>query len=98
MNDKAYKSMRQAKARRRMELPPPDYYISPDIAKPVRRLTLEDCLTGATHTMTFFISAKRIDQFRVEVDGQPWKAKIGWSRALAALRKTQKPFSQMPTA
>lgn len=29
----------------------------------------------------------RIDCYRVEVDGVPWKQRVGWSRALEVLRK-----------
>lgn len=29
----------------------------------------------------------RIDCYRVEVDGAPWKPRVGWSRALEVLRK-----------
>ena len=29
----------------------------------------------------------RVDCYRVEVDGLPWKDRVGWSRALEVLRK-----------
>lgn len=84
----------RAKARKRLAAPPPDYIAAPDCSKPVRQLTITDLLTNESHTFTLFISAKRIDQYRVTVDGQPWKEKIGFSRILAALRKSQPRFSQ----
>lgn len=85
-----------AKARKRMELPPPDYPVLMDHAKPVRQLVITDLITNESHTFTMFISPHRIDQWRVDVDGKSWKERIGWSRVLAALRKSQPRFSQMP--
>jgi len=32
-------------------------------------------------------STTRIDCYRVEINGQPWRDRIGWSRILAAVRK-----------
>ena len=39
-----------------------------------------------THTLHFY-KTRRIDSFRVEADGRPWKC-CGWSAALARLRKS----------
>ncbi len=84
-----------AKARKRMAAPPPDYPIAPDYARPVRQLVITDLIANQSHTFTLFISPHRIDQYRVEVDGKPWKDRIGWSRILAAVRRSQARFSQV---
>ena len=95
MNAKHSANCVKAKARKRMASPPPDYPALLDHSKPVRRLTVEDLTTGESHTFTLFISASRIDQFRCDVDGKPWKEQIGWSRLMASIRKSQPRFSQM---
>lgn len=38
-----------------------------------------------THTLHLF-KTRRVDRYRVEADGKPWKS-CGWSVALAGLRK-----------
>jgi hypothetical protein len=38
-----------------------------------------------THTLHLF-KTRRVDMYRVEADGKPWKS-CGWSAALAGLRK-----------
>jgi hypothetical protein len=38
-----------------------------------------------THTLHLF-KTRRVDRYRVEADGKPWKS-CGWSSALAGLRK-----------
>ena len=39
-----------------------------------------------THTLHLY-RCGRIDQYRAEADGKPWKDRIGWSRVLAGLRR-----------
>lgn len=97
MNVKHSRNCVNAEARKRMAAPPPDYPVAPDCAKPVRQLVITDLLTNESHTFILFISPHRIDQFRVEVDGQPWKERIGWSRIMAAVRRRQARFSQCAT-
>lgn len=45
-----------------------------------------------THTLHFF-RTRRVDTYRVEADGKPWKV-CGWSAALAGLRKA---FQRLPS-
>ena len=87
-------NMVASKARIRLSAPPPEYHDCADTSSPVRRITVEDCIIGTSHTLTLYISPMRVDQFRVEVDGKPWKDRIGWSRILAGIRKSQPRFSQ----
>lgn len=94
MNVKHSQNCVNAKAHKRMSEPPPDYFNVPDYTKPVRQLVITDLLANESHTFTLFISPHRIDQYRVEVDGKPWKDRIGWSRIMAAVRRSQARFSQ----
>ncbi|HET9819601.1 MAG TPA: hypothetical protein VFP92_10590 [Rhodanobacteraceae bacterium] len=53
-----------------------------------RRITIED-FDGAeqrTHVVELFRTS-RIDSYRAVIDGQEWKARIGWSRVLDGLRR-----------
>lgn len=51
-----------------------------------RRLTVEDFVSGERHVLELW-ETNRIDQFRVTVDGRPWKERIGMSGILAGVRK-----------
>ncbi len=83
-----------AKSRKRLHSPPPEYFDLPDYSKPVRKLLYTDLLTGESHEFVLFISPERIDQFRVELDGKPWKSRIGWTHVLAGLRKSAGRFGR----
>jgi len=85
----------KAKERKRLASPSPDYFDAPDYTKAVRRLLYEDLQTGRKHEFMLFISPKRIDQFRVEINGKLWKERIGWTHVLAGLRKAAGRFSKM---
>lgn len=78
-----------AKARKRLADPPPDYPAPIDYTRPVKRITVEDLRTGRRNELTLFISTRRTDQFRVQVNGEPWKEAIGYSRLMAGLRKAR---------
>lgn len=45
-----------------------------------------DSGTPMTHRIELYRS-DRIDCYNVNIDGQPWVQRMGWSRILAALRK-----------
>ncbi|MFQ6370289.1 hypothetical protein [Shewanella sp. YIC-542] len=45
-----------------------------------------DSGTPVTHRIELYRS-DRIDCYNVNIDGQPWMQRMGWSRILAALRK-----------
>jgi hypothetical protein len=59
----------------------------PDLPLLRRELIVIDYDAGqpVTHTMHMY-RTNRIDRYRIEADGQPWKCG-GWSMALAGLRK-----------
>lgn len=79
-------NIRRARDAARMAEPAPDYPGTlPDLR---RRMVIETFDFGhEIHVIEMFRS-DRIDCFRVEVDGKPWKARIGWSQILAGLRKS----------
>ena len=78
--------MRAAKARKREAAPAPDYPTQlPELR---RRIVIIDYDFGERiHTLDLYRS-NRIDCYRVNVDGQPWKDRMGWSRILSGLRKS----------
>ena len=79
-------SMRHAAAARRMSAPEPDYPAAlPDLR---RRLVIESFDFGHEVHVLEFYKTDRIDCFRIVADGVPWKNRIGWSNALAGLRKS----------
>lgn len=53
-----------------------------------REMIVTDYDSGApvTHTLHLY-RCGRVDQYRVEADGKPWKDRLGWSKVLAGLRK-----------
>lgn len=50
-------------------------------------LTLHNRLDGSIHSLDFYLSQKRVNSYRVDVDGRPWKKQIGATRVLSLLRK-----------
>lgn len=81
--------MVEAKSRKRMEGPAPEYPALLPLNVPVKRILIEDFRSGTRHELVLFPSARRRDQFRVEVDGLPWKDSIGYSRIMAGMRKAR---------
>ena len=78
--------MKSGKDRLRMANPVPEY--RPQMPELRRRILIEDFDFGhELHVMEFF-RTNRIDCFRVVVDGKEWKKRIGFSMALAGLRKS----------
>lgn len=78
--------MKAGKDRARMARPAPDY--PPQMPELRRRVVIIDYDFGEkVHTLDLY-RTNRIDMYRVHVDGQPWKDRMGWSRILAGLRKS----------
>ena len=79
-------SMRAGRERIRLAGLAEDYpVVLPDLR---RRLVIENFdYKHEIHVLEFF-KTDRIDCFRVVVDGQEWKRRIGFSKALAGLRKS----------
>jgi len=63
----------------------------PDLRRVVT-VTDFDSGTPITHTLHLY-RTRRVDSYRVEADGQKWKA-CGWSAALEGLRKS---YQRMPS-
>ena len=78
-------AMRAAKEAKRMAAPAPDY---PEDLPILRReiLIIDHDFGRREHRLTLY-RTRRVDCYRVEVDGKPWSDCIGWSRILAGLRK-----------
>lgn len=83
---KEYARKRLAKEAKRLAGPAPDY--PPTMPELRRRIVIVDFDFGEkVHTLDLY-RTNRIDMYRVHVDGQPWKDRMGWSRILAGLRKS----------
>ena len=79
-------TMRAGRERARLAAPAPDY--PPTLPDLRRRMVIESFDFGhEVHVMEFY-RTNRIDCFRVVVDGKEWKRRIGFSAALAGLRKS----------
>lgn len=79
-------AMRRGRERARLAAPEPDYPVPlPELR---RRIVIENFDFGhEIHVLEFFRS-DRVDCFRVVVDGKEWRHRIGFSKALAGLRKS----------
>ena len=80
-------AMRRGKDRARMEREPQGR--PPELPMLRRQVVVTDYDTGQpiTHTLDLYRTG-RVDQYRAEADGQPWKDRIGWSKALEKMRKS----------
>ena len=77
---------RAAKERKRLSADPPDYPQDlPDLRR-VIEITDFDSGTPITHRIELY-RTDRIDYYNVNIDGNPWQQRIGWSRVLEGLRK-----------
>ena len=89
MTPEISRRMHAAKARKRRDLPAPDYPRPLPLDVPLKRITVEDFRLGTKHELRLYPSPARRDQFRVTVDGREWKQAIGYSRLLAGVRKAR---------
>lgn len=77
-------AMKRGRERARMASEP-DYPLPlPDLRREL--IVIDHDFGTVTHHFKFY-RTRRIDQFRIEVDGKPWQARMGMARALAGLRK-----------
>ncbi len=77
--------MRNAKERKRIAGPAPDY---PHELPYLRRVVMVfDFDFGLKIHSIKMYRTNRVDCFRVVADGKHWKDRIGWSGVLAGLRK-----------
>ena len=67
----------------------------PDLPLLRREVIVTDFDSGqpVTHTLHLY-RCGRVDQYRAEADGKPWKDRIGWSKAIAGLRKA---YQRLPS-
>lgn len=78
------RAMREARERKRLEGPAPDY---PRELPALRRtLIIVDYDFGRVEHRIDLYRTRRIDCYRVVADGVVWKRSIGWSKVLAGLR------------
>ena len=89
MTPEISRRMHAAKARKRLAAPAPEYPPLLPLNVPVKRILIEDLRLGTRHELLLFPAARRRNQFRVEVDGLPWRDSIGYSRIMAGLRKAR---------
>ena len=57
-------------------------------------ITIQAHISGKSHTMLLTVSPERIDQYSVEVDGKPWKNRVGMSHVTTGIRKALPPFKR----
>jgi hypothetical protein len=50
------------------------------------RVTVENLMTAETHVLLFH-PGPRTDNYRIDVDGRPWRV-CGWTGAMARLRRS----------
>ena len=86
-------AMRRGKDRARMAREPRGRM--PELPLLRREVIVIDYDSGqpVTHTLHLY-RCGRVDQYRCEADGKPWKDRIGWSRAIAGLRKA---YQRLPS-
>lgn len=78
--------MKRGKDAARMARAAPDY--PPVLPELRRRIVITDYDFGERmHTLDLYRTG-RVDCYRVHVDGQPWKPRLGWSKILEGLRKS----------
>ena len=78
-------AMRAVKAAKREAGPAP--YYPPELPILRREILIIDHDFGRREHRLALYRTRRVDCYRVEVDGQPWSDSMGWSRILTGLRK-----------
>ncbi len=78
--------MRQAKERKRLDSPTPDYPI--ELPELRRRIIIIDYDFGKCVHRIDLYRTSRVDCYRAKADGKPWKDFIGWSKVLEGVRKS----------
>ena len=78
--------MQRSRERARMERPAPEY--PPELPELRREIIIRDYDFGLVeHKLEMFRTSRR-DCYRVVADGVEWKKRMGWSRVMAAARKS----------
>ena len=79
-------AMQKGRERARMERPAPEYI--PVLPELRRRVIVIDYDHGRVVHRIDLYRTSRIDCYRAEADGKPWKARIGWSKVLDVVRRS----------
>lgn len=79
-------AMQRGRELARMERPAPEY--PPELPDLRRELIVRDHDFGLVEHRIEFYKTNRRDCYRIVADGVEWKQRMGWSRALAAVRKS----------
>lgn len=83
---KLQEAMQRGRERARMERPVPEY--PPELPDLRREVIIRDHDHGLVeHKIEMFKTGRR-DCYRIVADGVEWKSRMGWSRALEAVRKS----------
>jgi hypothetical protein len=56
-------------------------------------ITYQSRITGVFHSLDFYLSQKRVNSFRVKLDGKPWREQVSATDAMAWLRRKLPKFS-----
>ncbi len=83
---KECQNLRNAKERKRMDMPAPEYPL--ELPKIRRVIEIRDYDFGEKIYCMELRKAGRIDCYDCYIDGELWKAGIGWSRVLEWVRKS----------
>ena len=83
---KKLKAMREAKERKRLASPAPDY--PPELPNLRRRIIIIDYDFGKVVHQIDLYRTNRVDCYRAVADGKSWKDKVGWSKVLEGIRKS----------
>ena len=79
-------AMQAGRERARLSRPAPEY--PPDLPDLRRELIIRDHDHGTIeHKIEMFKTSRR-DCYRIVADGVEWKRRMGWSKALEAVRKS----------
>jgi len=81
-NPERSKLAHAAKARARLAGPSPDYPAAIEYDLPVESWTIRRHALGDVHKLVLFPSRRRVNCFRVMVDGREWSRCIGYDRLL----------------
>src|SRR5581483_8971474 len=50
-------------------------------------ISYQNRITGIFHSFDFYLSRKRVNSFRVDLDGKPWREQMSTTEAMAWLRR-----------
>jgi len=79
-------AMQRSRERARMDRAAPEY--PPELPELRRELFIRDHDFGLVEHKIEFYKTDRRDCYRIVADGVEWKQRMGWSKALEAVRKS----------